>query len=151
MEIGPNKLATLYIIRMTSPGRGGASSWLDKSCRCSSVMSRTAGMWKRRVNVWGLLGAKMLSNAMRQYRRARALSQRSSSLKHTNAQVLNVTGICCLTLSPPAFLKKVANQRFCRFSLKWNNNIWNMQYIKIKIKHSTFKQNNQFYSSFKHF
>jgi len=54
---------------------------LDSSCRCSRVMSRMAGMWKRRVKVWGFLGAKMLSRAMRQYSRARALSQRSSSLE----------------------------------------------------------------------
>lgn len=44
-------------------------------------MSRIAGMWKRRVKVWGFLGAKMLSKAIRQYNRASALSQRSNSLK----------------------------------------------------------------------
>lgn len=38
-------------------------------------------MWKRRVKVWGFLGAKMLSKAIRQYNRASALSQRRSSLK----------------------------------------------------------------------
>ena len=63
------------------PGRGGARSWLDSSCRCSRVMSRMAGMWKRRVNRWGSLGAKMLSRAMRQYSLASAASQRSSSLQ----------------------------------------------------------------------
>ena len=63
------------------PGRGGARSWLDSSCRCSRVMSRMAGMWKRRVNRWGSVGAKMLSRAMRQYSLASAASQRSSSLQ----------------------------------------------------------------------
>lgn len=38
-------------------------------------------MWKRRVKVCGLFGAKMLSKAIRQYNRASALSQRRSSLK----------------------------------------------------------------------
>lgn len=38
-------------------------------------------MWKRRVKVWGFLGAKMLSKAIRQYNRASALSQRRSSLQ----------------------------------------------------------------------
>lgn len=44
-------------------------------------MSRMAGMWKRRVKVWGFLGAKMFNKAIRQYNRASALSQRRSSLK----------------------------------------------------------------------
>lgn len=69
------------------PGSGGARSWLDKSWRCSSVMSRMAGIWNRRVNMCGDLGAKIFRRAMRQYSLASEASHRNSSLQKCKTEL----------------------------------------------------------------